>query len=571
MPTLSSRAIWPGAVFVVSLVALMSGQGALAQPPTATGQVESGLPPELSVDEKIAQLNAKILAEPRVAEHYNDLGVLYTQKEDWPLARDAFIRAVQAQPQTADHHRNLGLVFLKLEDYELAASEFETYKNLGMGGDRDGWRLTGRARELGGDRDGAVAVYDEGLAALGRQPVAEVMRLAAAKARVLQEAGKEEELRQLLESYQPVAREFRRTAAAADPPGVEGVSEAEAIEHNLVVMYLENGKILEESDLPAEAAELYVRIYELAPERDDLLPRLVDAHLAAGNVVAARAAADLARQKRPDATGTWIATGKIAEKASDQDAAVTAYLRAYEIDPATPGLSTVIGNLYMKMGRSAEGREFLAPAIDDPNTPPEVVYNYAVSLIQEKKYQAALPSLRRVVRERPDFAPGWAAFGQALRGSDQFAAAVEPYQKALELAPDARMAYNLGVVATRADRPDVALTAYAQAVALDPAFVEAWYNYGLALMKAERHEDALAALTTAQTLEPASYRIFLNQGVALYKLKRYQEAIDKYNLALEQQVTAEAYDNMGLAYQDLGNKERAQTLFKEAKALRGAR
>jgi tetratricopeptide (TPR) repeat protein len=577
MPTPSIRAGWPGACSVVSITALSlaimtSPLAASAQPDTTGGRVESGLAPELSLDEKIAQLNAKILAEPRVAEHYNDLGVLYTQKEDWPLARDAFIRAVQAQPQMADYHRNLGLVFLKVEDYELAAAEFETYKNLGMGGDRDGWRLTGRARELGGDPDGAVAAYDEGLAALGRQPLAEVMRLAAAKARVLQEAGQEEALRKLLEEYQPVAREFRRTATATDPPGVEGVAEAEAIEHNLVVMYLENGKILEESDLPAEAAELYARIHELAPERDDLLPRLVDAHLAAGDVVAARTAADLARQRRPEATGTWIASGKIAEQAGDLDGAVTAYRRAYEIDPATPGLSTVIGNLYMKLGRSAEGREFLAPAIDDPNTPPEVVYNYAVSLMQEKKYQAALPSLRRVVRERPDFAAGWAALGQALRGSDQFAAAIEPYQKALELAPDARVAYNLGVWSPRGP---TARTSRWRPTSRPwpwiPPSSRPGTTIGLALMKAERHEDALAALVAAQKLEPASYRIFLNQGVALYKLKRYQEAIEKYNLALEQKVTAEAYDNMGLAYQDLGNKERAQTLFREAKALRGER
>jgi tetratricopeptide (TPR) repeat protein len=569
MLTLCPRTARRSAALIVLAVVLPAGFAAFAQTGATSGTVESGLAPELSLDEKIGQLNAKILANPRVAENYNDLGVLYTEKADWALARDAFIRAVQAQPQMADYHRNLGLVFLRLEDYELAAAEFETYKNFGMAGDQDGWRLMGRARELAGDAEGAVAAYDEGLEALGRQPVTEVMLLAAAKARVLQQAGDEEKLRTLLETFQPIAREFRRAAAAADPPQVEGVPEAEAIEHNLVVMYLENGKILEESGLPADAAELYAQIYAMAPDRDDLLPRLVDAHLDAGDLVAAKATADLARQKQPDSAGTWIATGKIAERSGDLEEAVAAYRRAYEIDPTTLGLATVIGNLYMKMGRSAEGREFLAPNIDDPNTPPEVVFNYAVSLLQEKKYQAALPSLRRVVRERPDFAPGWAALGQALRGTDQFAAAIEPYQKALELAPDARVAYNLGVVASRADRQDVALTAYEQAVALDPGFVEAWYNYGLVLMKAERHDDALAALDAAQKLEPASYRIFLNQGVVLYRLKRYQEAIDKYNRALEQKETAEAYDDMGLAYQALGDKAKAQTLFKEAKKLRG--
>lgn len=555
---------------VVALVGLAFAAPVLAQA-VPEGDVQSGLAPEPTVAEKIAALNAKILADPKAAENYNDLGVLYAEQEDWPLARDAFIRAVQARPQIADYHRNLGLVFQKLEDYDLAVAEFEMYKNLGMTGDRDGWRLIGRAREQSGDPAGAIAAYDEGLAALGRQPLGEVMRLVTAKARVLQADAREEELRALLESFQPVARQLRDRAQAADPPATDGVAEAEAIEHNLVVMYLENGRILEESDLPGEAADLYAKLYELAPDRDDILPHLVGARLGAGDLVAARAAVNLAKQQRPESSGTWIASGKVAERADDLATAVADYHHAYEIDPATPGLATVIGNLYMKMGRAAEGRAFLAPQVDDPDTPPEVVYNYAVSLMQEKKYAAALPSLRRVVRERPDFAAGWSALGQALRATEKWADAVAAYQKAMELAPDARVAYNLGVVAGRADRADVALAAYAQAVAWDPQFVEAWYNYSLALMKADRHEEALAALDNAEQLEPSSYRVFLNQGVALFKLKRYQDAIARFTRALELKQTAEAYDNTGLAYQALGDKVTAQKYFLQAKSLRGGK
>ncbi len=96
MPTPCPRAVRRRAAFIIPAVVLWTGLAAFAQTEPPTGTVESGLAPELSVEEKIAQINAKILANPKVAENYNDLGVLYTEKADWALARDAFISAVQA-------------------------------------------------------------------------------------------------------------------------------------------------------------------------------------------------------------------------------------------------------------------------------------------------------------------------------------------------------------------------------------------------------------------------------------------------------------------------------------------
>ncbi len=535
--------------------------------PEAT--VDNGLVGEKTIDEKIAELNAKILAKPGNGDNYNDLGVLYTQQENWPLARDAFIRAVQAKSYDPDFHRNLGLVFAHLEDYDLAASELGEYVKLGQAGGHDGWRLQGRAYEAAGDTTRAHAVYKAGLDALGMQPIPEVMRLVVSEARLDQASGDQGAMRTLLESYQPTARQLRDQAAESGDENADGVSEAKAIEASLVSLYVENGKVLEQSNMAADAAELYEKVYALAPDRDDLLPRIVDAYLAAGETLKAKVTARLARQDHPEAAGSWIASGKIDERESDLAAAITDYEKAYDLAPDTPGLATVIGNLYMKTGQAAEGRKYLARLVDDPDTPPEVVYNYAVSLIQEKKYRAALPPLRRVVKERPDFAGGWSALAQTLRAIDQYGDAVEPYKRALALEPDAKLAYNLGYCAMKAGRIDDALAAYQQAITLNPGSTEARYNYGLVLMKAERYEDALAAFEGALQREPDSYRVLLSEGICLFRLKRNQEAVDKYNEALEQKETAEAYDNLGLAFQALGDKTHAQTCFKEAKKLRG--
>ncbi len=57
--------------------------------------------------------------------------------------------------------------------------------------------------------------------------------------------------------------------------------------------------------------------------------------------------------------------------------------------------------------------------------------------------------------------------------------------------------------------------------------------------------------------------------MTLYKLGRYEDAVEVYNITLELKETAEAWDNLGLAYQELGLKKKAQSCFREAKAMRG--
>jgi tetratricopeptide (TPR) repeat protein len=525
----------------------------------------------LTDEQKIEAINAKILANPRAAENYNQLGVLYSRREDWPLARDAFIRAIQAQPQNGEYHRNFGLVMLRLEDPGIAATEFAAYVKLDTENEGDGWRLLARAREQDGDLPGANAALDAGLKALGLSPRAEVLRLVIAKAALMKAANDDAGRRALLEIYQPMGVELRRLAREAGTDSTDGVAEAEAIEQTLVGLYLENARALEDSNLQADAAVLYNRVWKLAPDRADILPHLIDTYLAAGDTAQARSIADDARRNRPDSVSAWIAAGKLAEIGGKTDDAVTAYRRAYDLNPQLPGLATVLGSLYLKVGSGAEGRQLLAPVIDNPSTPPEVLFNYAVSLLQDKQYKAAVAPLERVVRERPSFASAWAAYGHALRGSERFAEAMVPYQTSLVLAPDAKVAFFLGICASRADLPEDALAAYEQVLALDPSHAEARYNYAVTLLQLGRNEEAVAALDAAAQQEPNSYRILLNQGVGLHKLGRYAEAIKKYDRALELKETPDAYDNLGLAYQALGDSTRAQSLYREAKKLRGGK
>ena len=76
-------------------------------------------------------------------------------------------------------------------------------------------------------------------------------------------------------------------------------------------------------------------------------------------------------------------------------------------------------------------------------------------------------------------------------------------------------------------------------------------------------------METYLAVEPDSYRIYFNQGYCLYQLGRYEEAIEHYELALERKETSDVLNNIGLAYDKLGDKETAQAYYNDAKNLKG--
>ena len=518
---------------------------------------------QMTPEEKIAELNMRLRKNPADAKGWNDLGVIYARMERYDVARDAFINAVQAAPTEGDYHRNLGLVFSRLEMFDMAVAEFEAYRRYDAMGGRDFWRLIGGAQIAAGQPDAARQTYQEGLEMLGQSLGPEGLRLVMALHKLETDAGNESAVRDLLRTYMPAAREYLATADEQD----EARPLAEAIVHNRVAQMVEDGKLMEQSGLLAEAADMYKQAYEIEPTRDDLLPRLVDVYIKAGELMEAKVTSRLARDEHPDKAGTWIAVGRIYEQENRLDDAVDAYRKAFAIDDSIDDLRVAIGNLLIRLGRDEEAAEFLKAGVNQADTKPEVVYNYAVSQIRAKKYHAAIASLRTVVKQRPEMFAAWSALAQCLRVTKQYSAAIEPYRRAMALQPDEKLAYNLGICAARAKQYTTAIDAYEQALAMNPRFVEARYNLSLAYSSAGRYDEAIASFDLLLEMEPDSYRAYYSQGLAYYYSGDYDNALERFDMALELKETANVLNNIGLVYDKLGKKKEAQKYYKLAKEL----
>ncbi len=523
--------------------------------------------PSLTTDEKIKLLNGKLMNNPTDAKTWNDLGVLYATQEKFDVARDAFFKAIQIDHTNGDFHRNLGLAFSKLGMHDMAVSEFGAYRRFDSMGGQDYWRLIGGAQVQAGMVDGARTTYTEGITAMEPALGPEGFRLVLALNKLEVEKGTEQAVRALLEKYAPAAVAFiRETEVLPEPNAQAGYLEARSIVHNRVGQMVEDGKLMEQSGLDAEAAKLYQSAYELAPNRADLLPRLVDVYIKQDMILEAGVAARLARSDHPEKAGTWIATGKVHEKKGKLEEAVTAFEKAYEIEKIDD-LRVAIGNLHMRLGNDKEASQWLKEGIGD-GAKPEVVYNYAVSLMREKKFHAAIPSLRKVTRERPELVQGWVALAQCLQTTKQYSQAIEPFEKALELKPDPKMAFHLGSVSRKAKKYDKAIAAYQKALELDPGYVKARYNLSLTFMDTKRYEEAVESFDKMVEQDGESYRAYYSQGLSYYYLGRYDEALEAFDYAMEFKETVNLFNNIGLVYDKLGDKKQTAAWYKKAQALK---
>lgn len=159
------------------------------------------------------------------------------------------------------------------------------------------------------------------------------------------------------------------------------------------------------------------------------------------------------------------------------------------------------------------------------------------------------------------------AFGAIQAGDWARAAAIAA--RAVAASPDSADAHHLlAVTARHTGRLQDAIASLERAVALRPAFFEAWLNLGNALLEAQERGRALDCYAKARALNPLSAPLHNNIGNAEREARRPAEAIAAYRqaLALDPRY-ASAHANLANVLKDLGDAEAAVREFREALAL----
>lgn len=165
-------------------------------------------------------------------------------------------------------------------------------------------------------------------------------------------------------------------------------------------------------------------------------------------------------------------------------------------------------------------------SIDAPATDYYRIVDVAMELMNDGKYEQALPEWQKAVQLNSDEPLAHNNLGFVLAERGRVEEAIRHYEKALELDPQYPEAYNnLGEALARSGRYDKALALFERALDLDPTQADARSNLGATLAQQGKIDEAIPHLEKAVEFQPEAAHAHQNLGMALATIGRLPEAI----------------------------------------------
>jgi tetratricopeptide (TPR) repeat protein len=124
--------------------------------------------------------------------------------------------------------------------------------------------------------------------------------------------------------------------------------------------------------------------------------------------------------------------------------------------------------------------------------------------LRNRDYTKAIAALSRVTRRDPEDVPAWNLLGEAQRQAGQPGRAAQTLEYASTIGRTSYLTFFLlGEAYRDASRLDRAVSAYREAVRLEPQFARGWFELGSAQVRIGERKEAELALGQLQNLDPA--------------------------------------------------------------------
>lgn len=204
-------------------------------------------------------------------------------------------------------------------------------------------------------------------------------------------------------------------------------------------------------------------------------------------------------------------------------------------------------------GTSGVAASSSSPLDLEPGKTAEDYYADGSTLLEQQNYQAAIESFNKAIELDPNYALAFNDRGVANYHLNNLQTAQEDYSKAIELDPNYAYAYhNRGIVSVDLNQNNEALADFNRSIELDPSYVSA-YNYRCYVYNnLGDSQRALTDCNKAIELDPSYSYAYHNRGIANYNLGKRQEALADYNKAVELNPSyANSYVGRGLTRHDL--------------------
>jgi Flp pilus assembly protein TadD len=239
-------------------------------------------------------------------------------------------------------------------------------------------------------------------------------------------------------------------------------------------------------------------------------------------------------QVAPGSYQSFLQRGLAALEAGQLDAAEAAFQQARELQPTRAAVYYNLGEVFSRRGQSGEAIANFRKAIQLAPQEPELYLRLAALESQLKRFHDAEQTLNKLLRLRPRNADAHLLLGRVARERDNSALAEKHLRQYVRLRPkDPKGLAELGTVLLRAEKSKEGEALLKRALAADPSLGIVHYNLGLLYSLRGDHQRSKRHLSTAVRLLPTHTDAHYQLGTVLVRLGELDQAEKAFRKALE--------------------------------------
>jgi len=270
---------------------------------------------------------------------------------------------------------------------------------------------------------------------------------------------------------------------------------------------------------------------------------------------------------RPESPSGEIGMGDTYRLLGSYSDAVAHFTKALELSPDSAAAAVGLAQTYVALGQSDKAAEISNRVVQAQFHDEESYRRLGDAFNAAALHAQAIEAYRKGIELNPLNVKLQTALGKAYTAIGQHEKAPEAYRAALKLRPGSPSIRNyLGAAYMETGQAQLAAQIFLEALRLDPDYAEARNNLGIAYYRLGRRAEAEAEFRRALALQPGSTEFKQNLDLALNR------PAEPSLTALEREVreapaSARAHFNLGSAYGNQGDLERAAREFQQALKL----
>lgn len=428
--------------------------------------------------------------EPRSAEGYNLLGLIYEQEKEYPLSTQAFQKALTIAPHSTVSLNNLGNIWMLQQKADLAEKEFRAALSLDPG-----------------NRD---ANYNLGIVLLAERRPTEAIRCFQ-RVRPPDESS----LFNLVQAY---------LQAGETQKGLETASRLSELAKNDVRLHFTLGVLLAGNKQYADAERELEAADALQPGTFEILFNLGQTYVHSGEQAKAEDTLGRALKLRPDSVETLCLLGQDYFDARKYVNAVDVLVKAHRLAPQNTDAIFLLARVSMKQSYFEDAIPLLESGIKSAPNRPDLHAALGQCYFNAGKIDKAIQEFQVLIKLDPS-ARSYAFIGLCYRHLGRFDEARKYLTQGLKADPhNSACLYNMGYIASRQGNYLEAERWLQKALEANPNYSDALLELAQTKMDQKKFAEAVPLLRKCVSLDPHPAPVYYKLATAERNLHQMEAA-----------------------------------------------